>query len=92
MEQPIPAHDGIARPGQGGMHRQARRLVPAIAETAGLPRHVWTGAAVADPALAQASNERVVVAQEGGERALGRPAGETIGSIRAVSARLPLAS
>jgi len=76
VEQRIPAHDGIARPDQGGIHRQARRLVQAIAEPAGLPRHVCAGGAEADGALAEASNQRVVVAQEGGERAQGRPAGD----------------
>jgi hypothetical protein len=68
VEQRIPAHDGIARPDQGGMHRQARRLVQAIAEPAGLPRHVCAGGAEAGRVLAQASKERAVVAQEGGER------------------------
>ena len=58
------------------MHRQARRLVQAIAEPPGLPRYVCAGGAEADRALAQASKERVVVAQESGERAQGRPAGD----------------
>jgi hypothetical protein len=33
VEHRIPAHDGIARRDHGGMHRQARRLVQAIAES-----------------------------------------------------------